>query len=148
MRDVEYVDATLFEQGARWWLFVTFKRGLFRLNRDLFIFWADTPLSDKWNPLPGNPVVRGLKSARPAGRVFELGGKLFRPSQNCLIRYGYSLNINEILRLDASHYEERLATEVTPDWEKGIRAIHHIDWRDGMLVMDAQRLLPAKHAAT
>ena len=143
MRNVEYVDATLFEQGAKWWLFFGLKRGLFRLNRDLFIFWADTPLSDKWNPLPGNPVVRGLKTARPAGRIFELGGRLFRPSQNCLLQYGHRLNINEIVQLDAKHYQERLVTEVRPDWETGIRGNHHIDWREGMVVMDAQRLLPA-----
>ncbi len=142
MRDIRYADATLFEHEAKWWLFVTIKRGVFGLNRDLFVFWANTPLSDKWTPLPANPVVRGLSSARPAGRIFEIGGRLFRPSQNCLIRYGHSLNINEILRLDTKHYEERLVTEVRSDWEEGIRACHHIDWRDGMLVMDAQRLLP------
>ncbi len=119
MRDVEYVDATLFEHEAKWWLFVTFKRGVYRLNRDLFVFWADMPLTDKWNPLPGNPVVRGLKTARMAGRIFELGGKLFRPSQNCLLRYGHHLNINEIVQLDAKHYRERLVTEVKPDWEGG-----------------------------
>ena len=144
LRDLQYADATLFEHEAKWWLFVTIKRGVFGLNRDLFLFWADTPLTDKWMAHPRNPVVRGLKRARPAGRVFELRGKLFRPSQDCLVRYGHSLNINEILRLDTKHYEERLVTEVRPDWGQGIRANHHIDWRDGWVVMDAQRLLPAQ----
>ena len=142
MRNLQYADATLFEHKAKWWLFATIKRGLFALNRDLFGFWADTPLTDQWNPLPANPVVRGLTSARPAGRVFELGGKLFRPSQNCLVRYGHSLRINEILRLDTKHYQERLVMEVKPGWEDSICANHHIDWREGMVVMDAQRLLP------
>jgi hypothetical protein len=143
VRDIEYVDATLFEHQARWWMLVTIKQGVFALNRDLFAFWATSPLADQWTPHPANPVVRGLRRARPAGRVFELGGKLFRPSQDCLVRYGHSLNINEILRLDPKHYAERLITEVGPDWEEGIRANHHIDWRDGLVVMDAQRLLPA-----
>ena len=143
MRDLEYADATLFQAQAKWWLFVTIKRGLYRLNRDLFLFWADSPLADQWTPHPANPVVRGLKRARPAGRLFEVAGKLFRPSQDCLVRYGHSLRINEILRLDSKHYQERLVSEVRPDWEEGVRANHHIDWRDGMLVMDAQRLLPA-----
>lgn len=142
MRDIRYVDATLLEHGGKWWLFATIKRGMFALNRDLFVFWADTPLTDKWNPLPSNPVVRGLESARPAGRVFELGGKLFRPSQNCLVRYGHCLRINEIVRLEAKGYRERLVTEVKPDWEGNVRANHHIDWLDGSVVMDAQRLLP------
>ena len=144
MRNLQYVDATLFEYQAKWWLFLTIKRGLFALNRDLFAFWADTPLTDQWHPHPANPVVRGFQSARPAGRIFELGGKLFRPSQNCLIRYGHSLRINEIVRLDVKHYEERLVTEVNPGWEENICAVHHIDWHNGMVVMDAQRLLPRR----
>jgi len=143
MRNLQYADTTLFQHQAKWWLFVTIRRGVFGLSRDLFLFWADTPLADKWKAHPRNPVVRGLTSARPAGRVFELGGRLFRPSQNCLLRYGHSLRINEILRLDTQHYEERLATEVTPEWEEGIRGNHHIDWCDGMVAMDALRLLPA-----
>jgi hypothetical protein len=147
MHNIRYADATLFEHRAKWWLFVTIKRGMFTLSRDLFVFWADTPLTDKWNRLSANPVVRGLKSARPAGRVFELGERLFRPSQNCVVRYGHSLRINEIMRLDPKGYEERLVTEVTPNWEDNILANHHLDWHDGRVVMDAQRLLPAREAA-
>lgn len=143
MRNIRYVDATLFEYQAKWWLFATIKRGLFALNRDLFCFWADTPLTDNWHPHPANPVVRALTSARPAGRLFELGGRLFRPSQNCLVRYGHCLRISEILRLDAKSYQERLVTEVKPGWEPSICGNHHIDWHDGVAVMDAQRLLPA-----
>jgi len=142
MQNLEAGDATLLEHGEKWWLFVTLKRGLFRFNRDLFVFWADTPITDQWTPHPDNPVVRGIECARPAGPFFELGGKLYRPSQNSLIRYGHSLRINEMLQLDTKRYAERLVTEVRPDWGAGIRATHHINWRDGMLVMDAQRLLP------
>jgi hypothetical protein len=144
MRNVDYVDATLLEHQGRWWLLATIKKGVYALNRDLFAFWADRPLADNWKPHPANPVVRGLTKARPAGRVFELGGGLFRPSQNCLVRYGYGLNINEILCLDTKRYQERLVTEVRPDWEPGIRGNHHMDWLDGMMAMDAQQLVPAQ----
>lgn len=142
MRNLRYADATLLKHDSKWWLFATIRRRLFRLDRDLFVFWADSPLAEKWTPHPGNPVVRGLQSARPAGPCFELGGKLYRPSQNSLIRYGHSLRINEILQLDTKHYHERLVTEIAPGWSEGIRANHHINWLDGMLVMDTQRLLP------
>lgn len=143
MSNVRYGDATLIEHRGRWWLFLTLKRGLFAVSRDLFVFSADSPLTDQWTAHPDNPVVRDFSSARPAGPLFELGGRLFRPSQNSLIRYGHSLRINEITRLDGKHYEEKMVTEVRPDWEEGIRAVHHIDWRNDLLVMDTQRLLPA-----
>jgi hypothetical protein len=144
MKDLHYADATLCEHAGKWWLFIGIKRGLLSFNRDLFVFWADTPLSNQWRAHPGNPILRALTGARPAGRMFKLDGKLFRPSQNCLVRYGYSLKLNEITVLDTRHYEERLVKEVTPDWEKDIRANHHIDWHAGLVVMDAQRLLPAR----
>jgi hypothetical protein len=143
MRDLKYVDATLFAHEGKWWLFAAVQCGVFGINRDLFLFWADSPLAEKWMPHPGNPVVRGLTSARPAGRPFEIAGKLYRPSQNCMVRYGHCLRINEIVRLDTRSYQERLVREIQPDWQPGIRCTHHIDWADGMLVMDAQRLLPA-----
>lgn len=147
MANVRYADATLIQYQRKWWLFLTLKRGLFALSRDLFVFSADTPLTDQWTAHPGNPVVRDFSSARPAGPLFQLNGKLYRPSQDCLIRYGHSLRINEITRLDAKRYEERVVTEVKPDWEEGIRAVHHVDWRDDLLVMDTQRLLPAGEIA-
>jgi len=143
MSNLRYADATLKEYQGKWWLFLTLKRGLFALSRDLFVFSADSPLSDRWTAHPGNPVVRSFSAARPAGPLFEFQGKLFRPSQDCLVRYGHRLRINEITRLDAKHYAERAVTEVSPDWEPGLRAVHHIDWRDDLLVMDSQRLLPA-----
>jgi hypothetical protein len=144
MRNIRFTDAALFPHHDRWWLFLTMRRGLYALNRDLFLFWADTPLAQNWTPHPSNPVIRDIQSARPAGRVFEVGGKLYRPSQNCLIRYGHSLRINEIIRLDTKGYEERLIGEVRPDEASGLRAHHHIDWREGLLVMDSQRLIPRR----
>ena len=65
MRNIRYADATLYEHQGKWWLFVTIRRGVFSLNRDLFAFWADAPLAKRWNPHPSNPVVRGFRSARP-----------------------------------------------------------------------------------
>lgn len=146
MRNVRYADATLLEHQGKWWLFLTLKHGWSALSRDLFVFHAGQPLTDQWTAHPGNPVVRGFTRARPAGPIFEHEGKLFRPSQDCLVRYGHSLRVNEIIRLDEKVYEERAITHVMPDWEAGIRAVHHLDWRDDMLVLDTQRLLPIREA--
>jgi len=148
MRNISYADATLFKHQEKWWLFTTIKKGLCGLNRDLFVFSADSPLTDKWTPHPRNPVVRNISGARPAGPLFEHEGKIFRPSQNCLVRYGHCLNINEVTRLDMRRYEERTVNEVKPDWQEGIRAIHHLDWRDDVIVMDTQRLLPTNDVVT
>lgn len=140
-RGVCACDATLHLHQGRWWMFQTLQRGRYRLNHDLFVLHADSPLDGTWREHPRSPVVQSFERARQAGRLFELNGRLYRPSQDCLRGYGHSLNISEITRLDGEHYAERLVHRVRPDWEVGTIGNHHLDWKGGLLVMDALRLV-------
>lgn len=140
LQGVRACDATLHQYQGRWWMFVTLQRGRYRLNRDLFVLHTDSPLDGVWQEHPQSPVVQSFERARPAGRLFELNGRLYRPSQDCLRGYGHSLNINEITHLDGERYAERLVHRVRPDWEAGTIGNHHVDWNSGLLVMDALRL--------
>jgi hypothetical protein len=137
------VDANLFEHEGRWWLLCAAKiawRGL-RYDETLFAFHANSPLSEKWTPHPANPLVRDFSHARPGGRIIRDGqGRLLRPSQDCARHYGEGLNLSEILELTPTRYRERLL------WHKrgkdlGWHGMHHLDWHQGLLVMDAERLL-------
>lgn len=141
---MQVFDSTLCEDAGRWWLFTTVRnpRRLQLPDHDLHLFSADSPLATKWTPHPRNSVVRDFRRARPAGRMFRHDGKLYRPSQNCLDRYGGSLNINEVVQLDPKGYEERLVKEIKPDWEPGYVGLHHLDWHAGVMIMDGQRLIP------
>jgi hypothetical protein len=143
LRGMCVADATLYRRQERWWMFLTLQRGRYRLNHDLFLLSADSPLDSHWTEHPRCPVIRGFDRARSAGRLFELEGRLYRPSQDCLRGYGHSLNINEITRLDGERYAERLAYRVRPDWEAGTIGNHHLDWNDGLIAMDALRLVAA-----
>lgn len=49
---------------------------------------------------------------RPAGRLFEKDGKLYRPAQNCSTKYGESLYVYEVLELNEHSYAERFAYEI------------------------------------
>jgi len=134
-------DATLHQHLGRWWLFFTVHGGRYHANHDLFASHTDSLLDGAWQEHPRSPVVQSFERARPAGRLFELDGRLYRPSQDCLRGYGHSLNINEITRLDDKHYTERLVHSVRPDWETGTIGNHHVDWNGGLMVMDALRLV-------
>jgi hypothetical protein len=140
--DVDAVDPTLFQHRGRWWLFVAMRDGTGRGHHSLHAFSADSPLSSSWLPHPLNPIVRGHRNARPAGRVLRCGDRLFRPAQESSLRYGYALRIQEILELTQSSYVERRTNRLPPSWMKGNLANHHLDWHAGILVMDAQRVLP------
>ena len=63
-------------------------------------------------------------------------------SQDCVRRYGYGLNLSEITVLSPTSYEERLLWRVSGEGAGGWRAMHHLDWSNGLIVLDAQRLVP------
>lgn len=138
------VDSTLLQYQNKWWLLAAMKHGRVRINESLFAFYAESPISDTWTPHESNPLVRDLCGGRPAGRIIQDSeGRLLRPSQNCLRRYGHGLNLNSISTLTTTAYSEEVvwqktATDINPQW----RAMHHLDYHQGMIVMDAQRLLP------
>jgi len=140
---IRAADATLFEHEGRWWLFCAARSGGAGFNESLFAFHASSPLSDRWVPHERNPLVRDYERGRPAGRIFrDQAGRLLRPSQNCVRRYGYGLNLGEITALSPQHFAERRVWRSTGPESGGWRAMHHLDWHDGLMVMDAQRLIP------
>lgn len=139
---VKIADPTLFEHEGRWWLFCAAKKGQIRINESLFAYYADSPLSSHWTPHKANPLVRNFNLGRPAGRIFrDKSGRLLRPSQDCLRRYGHGLNLSQIQLLTPTHYQEKLIWKISGD-DIGTRAIHHMDCQSDLLVMDAQRLIP------
>jgi hypothetical protein len=105
---------------------------------ELFLFSAESPLSDRWTPHPRNPVVSDARKARPAGRVLEQEGKLFRVSQNCSRGYGYGMNIHEIVTLDEKEYEERDIQSLEPKWDPAVTAMHTLSHAGGLTVIDAK----------
>lgn len=139
MEGIRYADPTLFEHEGRWWLFITLGVGFYGVNTNLFLFSSDSPLSSDWRPHPMNPVVSGFHHSRPAGRLFRSKGRLFRPSQDCFIRYGNGLRINEVVHLDLEHYEERCVRTIKP-WSSEILGLHHLEISDNLIMMDIHTL--------
>lgn len=139
MQDCEAADATLFEWGGKWWMFANMReiRGVSRWD-ELFLFYADSPLSSQWTPHPRNPVVSDVKSSRPAGRIFMRDGRIIRPSQNSSNHYGYGFNFCEIMKLTEVEYEERVIQRVEPKWRKDLVSTHTFNYAEGLTVIDAQ----------
>lgn len=139
---IKIADATLFPHEGRWWLFTAAKQGSARINESLFAFYADHPLSSRWTPHPANPLVRDFSRGRQGGRIQPLAdGSLLRPSQDCVRRYGHGLWLNRVDLLTPERFAETPLQHLGSE-SYGWRGLHHCDWRDGLLVMDAQRLLP------
>lgn len=138
MHGTKAADATLYEHGGRWWLWANIAAGEGLSTRDeLFLFHADSPLSSEWTPHPLNPIVSDVRRARPAGRVFARDGRLYRPSQDGSVRYGWALNLNRIDTLTPTAYSEATVERVEP-WNKDILGVHTWNHAAGLTAIDAK----------
>ena len=138
MEDVNAVDATLFQHQDKWWLFVNMAENEGASYCDeLFLFHSNSPMTSEWVPHPRNPIISDVKKSRPAGSIFKRNGRIYRPSQNCSHRYGYGFNLNEIIRLTETEYEEKTVTSVEPNWDKKIIAAHTFNYGHGLTLINA-----------
>ncbi len=139
MKDLKAVDTTLFYYNDKWWLFTVIDEtdGISGCETELFLFYSDSPVSDDWVSHPMNPVVADSRKARPAGKLFMDGGRIYRPSQDCSIRYGNSLNLNEIIVLTETDYLEKEIYKNKPVWNKNLRGMHTFNTDKGITIIDA-----------
>jgi len=137
MEGIAAFDSTLLQYQGKWWLFANVPENDGATGSDeLFLYYADDPLVDEWRPHPKNPVVSDIRRARPAGRIFERDGILYRPSQDCSTRYGYGLKINHILELSETEYREKEVDSIEPKWDKHIIGVHTFNHAGRLTVID------------
>jgi hypothetical protein len=140
MKDVKAVDTTVTFMNGKWWMFTAIaEQEAAAPQVELFLFYAEDLLTDKWHPHPMNPIVSDVKRARGAGSLILKDGKLFRPSQDCSRAYGFGFDLNEITLLSETSYAERTVTSVRPDPKTGILATHTYARQGNLTVVDALR---------
>lgn len=139
MENIKAVDTTIHFTNNKWWLFANVSElpGVSN-SEELFLFSADDLFSTNWKSHPGNPIVSDIRSSRPAGRIFTYKEKLYRPSQDCSVAYGYSILLNEITALTDEKYEEIIIAGILPDWAEDVKATHTLSFDHGLTVIDAQ----------
>jgi len=135
--NVYAVDSTLLNAQGKWWLFANIKEKNGSSWDTLNLYYANDPLSDNWTPHPLNPIVKDVKSARPAGRIFQQDGRLIRPSQECSVRYGYAINFNHIITLSEKEYAETCLRVFKPPSGGRLIGTHTYNDEEGLTVIDA-----------
>jgi hypothetical protein len=140
MENVRAADATPFYRDGRWWLFVNIQEQEGASTSDeLFLFSAPHPATTEWRPHPMNPIVSDVRRARPAGRLFETNGNLYRPAQDCSGNYGSRIVINHVVRLSETEYEERPVEVLGPGWDPRLTGFHTLDCENGLTAADVRR---------
>jgi len=136
LRDLNASDATLHEIEGRWWMFVNVaSEGARNTWDELHLYHADSPLGP-WSPHRRNPVKSDVRSARPAGRLFREPDGLYRPAQDCSRRYGHSIVLHKVSRIDAENYSETAVSRILPDWDRSLLATHTYNRTDDLTVLD------------
>jgi hypothetical protein len=117
------VDTTPFYYQNVWYFFTT----QIDSGTRVLLFYAYT-LDGEWKWHPSNPVCTDISRARSAGALFFSGGKLIRPAQDCSIRYGYGIVLNEIQALSPTEFQESPLVRLKPSqWRPGILAMHTVN---------------------
>lgn len=139
------VDPTLYHHEGHWYLFAAVDEGGGSTSDELFLFVADE-LTGPFRAHPANPIVSDVRCARPAGRVFQRGGRLIRPAQDCAPRYGAAVVFNEVMELSPTHYRERPLGRLDSRWAAGLDGCHTYCERGGTEVLDVRGTPPARSA--
>ncbi len=142
--DLPAADATLARIDDRWWLFTTLATEGSLAADELHLFHAESPLGP-WTAHPGNPVVSDIRTARPAGRVYQQDGTWYRIAQDGAAIYGHSIVILRVDRLDLDGYEQTVVEVIRPDWAPGLRATHTLNREADLVVVDGMRPRPRFH---
>ncbi len=110
IENMQAVDPTLYYYEGFWWLFFT---DTVSTNERLHI-WYSTAINGPYKGHCNNPVKEDIHSSRPAGNLFILDGKLLRPAQDCAIRSGHRICINQIIKLSPTEFVEDVYTVLSP----------------------------------
>ncbi|MGE0055900.1 MAG: hypothetical protein AB7S74_17015 [Hyphomicrobium sp.] len=137
----EIADPTLIKHEGLWYLFGAEAR---EAQHALRIWYSDS-VEGPWTPHPANPVKCDVQTARPAGPIVRLNGKLYRPSQDSTYSYGSACNIMEVVELSPTSFNEVCARKIEPNprwsYPEGIHTL--TTTRDGILIdAKAVRITP------
>ncbi|RZD47016.1 MAG: hypothetical protein CXT78_03140 [Thaumarchaeota archaeon] len=140
IKNINAVDSTLLRKNNKWWLFTSIQFMESSPNDSLSIFYSDDLFSDKWTPLPKNPVVSDVRKSRSAGKIFELNGEHYRPAQDCAGGYGKGIIFNKIITLNESEYYEEEVKSIYSEFDNTIEGIHTFAQCEKLRIFDFKKL--------
>ncbi len=130
------VDCTPVKIGDLWYIFGTTPEPFM----ETLLFIAER-LDGPWRLHPSSPISGSVTSSRSAGHLFRENGRLLRPTQDCSVRYGYAMTINEVVRLTPTEFEERRIAYIPPGWQGDLLGTHTWNENANFQVIDGLRLM-------
>lgn len=101
---MSFADTSVYKKKGIYYLHTSI--GINHVNQ-LRLYFADN-LFGPYTEHKDSPVSISLKYGRDAGCLFQYDGMLFRPAQDCELRYGDNVHLMKIEVLDSEIYRETL----------------------------------------
>jgi hypothetical protein len=134
---VALVDTTPVFIDRHWYIFTTTIEPFMET-----VLFSASRLEGPWSLHPCNPVSTSVRSSRSAGQLFWRNGRLFRPTQDCSVRYGYGILVNEVTKLTPDEFEERPVSYLAPSWSPDLLGTHTWNESSAFQVLDGIRYAP------
>ncbi len=141
LSDIELGDATIVRHGGTLYLFGATRDGGGGYSDTLSIFHA-RHLFGPWLPHAANPVMVDRAAARPAGHFVTIGGRLWRPVQDCTDGYGAALGLAEIGDLSPDTFSQTVRHTLRPGNRWPGRKLHTLNRCGRLEVIDGSRIQP------
>lgn len=136
--NISAVDPIIYNDKKFFWLFVNESKFVnSSASSNLSLYYASDLLAGIFTSHKSNPLASTISNSRNAGNIFNLGTKLYRPSQDCSVRYGYAININEINELSLENYSEVPLNKVLPSWNDNLLGTHTFSHSKNFIIIDA-----------
>jgi hypothetical protein len=135
IENLQAVDPTLFYHEGFWWLFFTDKVST---NERLNIWYSEN-MRGPYVAHANNPVKEDIRSSRPAGNPFMIHGKLLRPAQDCSVRSGRRISVNEVVKLTPTGFIEKEYAVLNPaKRSKYADGMHTFCVTEGAVIVDGK----------
>lgn len=107
-------------------------------NGELYVYRLDK--TNKFKKVQSRPVEKGNDKSRSAGAFFICSSKLYRPVQDCTVRYGQCTKIMEVLSLGGTGYKVReyctLNSFANPTYND---TMHTFNVYNGVILVDGSK---------
>ena len=131
---VALVDTTPIFIDGTWYFFTTTQEPFMET-----LLFCSSRLEGPWKLHPSNPVSLSVKNSRSAGQLFWKDGRLYRPTQDCSVCYGYAVVVNEVTKLTPTEFEERMVSYIPPTWSANLLGTHTWNENSAFQVVDGIR---------
>jgi hypothetical protein len=137
MQNIRAADSMLFEHEGRWWLFTNIDPSRIGDNSsELYLFYAESPLSTEWTPHKLNPIYIDSTKARNGGLILN-GKEIFRIAQKQEFdKYGANVSIYRISALSTDVYKEDLQQTIESNYLPNILGTHHMSGTSDFTALD------------